>query len=143
VALSVVALLCLGGGAAVFVFYDKATRPDLSTPPLVTRKYLSAYLVDRDDVKAAGYQCGDPSGLTNVKALRDDIDSRQKAYNVSIAVSIDSVIEQSRSGDRAQLAVDLVLSTTTQGTPLRRVQHWQFTTRDEGGWRVCEGHEVT
>src|SRR5262245_17321122 len=53
VVLSVVALVCLGGSAAAFVFYDKATKPDLSTPTLVTRKYLDTYLVDREDAKAA------------------------------------------------------------------------------------------
>jgi len=143
VGLSVLALLCLGGGAAAFLFYDKATKPDLSTPALVTREYLSAYLVNRDDARATEFQCGDHSGLKNVRALRDDLDSRQKTYNVSINVSIDSVFEESRSGDEADLAVDIVLSTTSNGSQLRRVQRWQFTARDENGWRVCSGHEVT
>src|SRR5438067_2772103 len=57
VGLCFVALLCLGGVAVGFLFYDRATKPDLSTPSLVTRKYLSAYLVNRDDVAATQYQC--------------------------------------------------------------------------------------
>jgi hypothetical protein len=143
IGLSVLALLCLGGGSAAFLFYNKATKPDLSTPALVTRTYLSAYFVDRDDVKAGLYECRGASGLDHVRALRDDLDNRARTYNVSIAVSVDSVIETSRSKDQAEVAADIVLSTTSDGTPLRRVQHWQFTTRNDGGWRVCSGHEVT
>lgn len=140
---AVLALLCLGGAATAFLYYDRATTPDLGTPALVTREYLSAYLVDRDDAKAAPFRCGDASGLASVKGFRDDIDSRQKTYNVTITVSVESVIEASRSGTSAQVGADIVLLTTSDGSSLRRVQHWQFTTRDDGGWRVCEGHEVT
>jgi hypothetical protein len=143
IVLAIVALLCLGGGATAFVYYDRATQPDLRTPVVVTLEYLRAYLVDRDDVKAAEFQCGDGSGLKDVKALRDDIDSRQKTFNVAIVASIDSAVETSRSGSTANVSSDIVLSTTSDGTSLRRVQHWQFTTRNDGGWRVCDGHEVT
>lgn len=143
IALAVVGLLCLGGGATAFVYYDRATQPDLRTPVLVTLEYLRAYLVDRDDAKAAGFRCADDSGLKDVKAFRDDIDNRQKTFNVTITVSIDSADETSRSGSIAEVKSDLVLSTTSDGSSLRRVQHWEFTTRDDGGWRVCDGHEVT
>src|SRR5207248_11389626 len=40
VGLCFVALLCLGGVAVGYLFYDRATKPDLSTPEHVTRKYL-------------------------------------------------------------------------------------------------------
>src|SRR5947207_2815295 len=51
-----VALLCLGGVAAGFLYYHQATKPDLSTPEHVTRKYLEAYLIDRDEYKARDYR---------------------------------------------------------------------------------------
>jgi hypothetical protein len=143
IVLAVLTLLCLGGGATAFLYYDRATQPDLGTPALVTREYLSAYLVDRDDAKAPQFRCADESGLSDVKAFRDDIDSRQKTFNVAIVVSVESVIEKSRSGGTAVVGADIVLSTTSDGASLRRVQHWQFTTRNDGGWRVCDGHEVT
>src|SRR2546423_11431564 len=55
VGLCFVALLCLGGVAVGFLFYDRATKPDLSTPEHVTRRYLEAFLVDRDDYAAKQY----------------------------------------------------------------------------------------
>jgi hypothetical protein len=143
VALAVVALLCLGGAGAAFVFYDKATQPDRGTPVGVTLEYLRAYLVDRDDARAAQYQCSDTAGLKDVKAFRDDVDNREKTYNVTITTAIDGVFETARSGSTATTKADLVLRTTIQGQEQRAVEHWQFTTRDEDGWRVCEGHEVT
>src|SRR5947208_1657579 len=75
-----VALLCLGGVAAGFLYYHQATKPDLSTPEHVTRKYLEAYLIDRDEYKARDYRCADDSGLTELQAFRADIDDRQKKY---------------------------------------------------------------
>jgi hypothetical protein len=142
VGLCFVALLGLGGVAVGFLFYDRATKPDLSTPSLVTRKYLSAYLVNRDDAAAAQYQCEDTSGLEPMRAFRADLDDREKKYNLNISVSVDSVRETSRSGDQAEVAADTVVSAVDAGTQLSRVQHWAITTRNESGWRVCAAHEV-
>jgi hypothetical protein len=143
VTLAVVALLCLGGVGAAFVFYDKATKPDLRTPVVVTLGYLRAYLVDRDDVKAAEFQCGDGSGLKDVRALRNDVDSREKTYNVKIVVSVDGAFETSRSGRAAGTSADLVLTTMVEGQPQRAVEHWVFALQeDDGGWHICSGNEV-
>src|SRR5438270_6779317 len=122
VGLCFAALLALGGVAVGFLYYDRATKPDLSTPSLVTRKYLTAYLVDRDDTGAAQYRCADSSDLEPLRAFRADLDERQQKYNLAIAVSIDSVRETSRSGDQAELAADTVLSAVDAGTRLNRVQ---------------------
>src|SRR5438045_9644808 len=85
-----VALLCLGGVAVGYLFYDRATKPDLSTPEHVTRKYLEAYLVDRDEYAAKQYQCSDDSGLAEIRALRSDIDGREQKYGVKFSYSVDS-----------------------------------------------------
>jgi len=142
VGLCFVALLGLGAVAVGFLFYDRTTKPDLSTPALVTRKYLAAYLVDRDDAGAAQYQCSDSSGLASMRALRSDLDDRQKRYNIAITVSVDSVREASRSGNSAEVAADIVLSAVDTGDQLTRVQHWLITARNDGGWRVCSAHET-
>lgn len=141
VVFSIITLLCLGGGAALFVYYDKATAPDLSSPALVTRKYLAAYLLDRDDVKAAQFRCADDGGLADVRALRSDIDSRQTTYKIKITVSIDSVTETSRSDTTATTTADIVLSTVIDGKSQSAVEHWVFSLKDGGGWLVCSGHE--
>ena len=93
VALCLVALLVLGGVAVGFLFYDRATKPDLSSPEHVTRKYLEAYLIDRDDYTTRIYQCSDTSGLSQIRAFRDDLDQREKAHSISISVTLKSVRE--------------------------------------------------
>src|SRR5438094_5141435 len=142
VGLCVAALVGLGGVAVGFLFYDRAPRPDLSTPEHVTRKYLEAYLVDRDDYSARQYQCTDDSGLAEIRALRSDIDNRERKYGVRFSYSVDSATKMQESGPDAQVAVDLVLSTVLQGQPKREVEHWHFNTHNEGGWRVCRAHET-
>jgi hypothetical protein len=141
--LAMIGLLCLGSVGAAFLLYDRATKPDLGTPALVTRNYLTAFLVGRDDVRAAQYRCSDAPGLAAVTAVRKDDDDREKKYNVVITVSVDSVREISRSGNDAQVAVVLTFGTTIDGTPQQEIEHWEFTTHNDGGWRVCSGHEVT
>jgi hypothetical protein len=143
VALSVIALLCLGGIGTAFILYDKGTQPDLRTPVVVIQQFLTAYLVNRDDAKAAQFECSDASGLEPVRSVRKDDDQRERENNVAITVAVDSVREISRSGKDAQVAVDLVFATTINGTPQRDLEHWEFTTRNDSGWRVCSGHEVT
>jgi hypothetical protein len=143
IAVCLVALLCLGGVAAGFLYYHQATKPDLSSPVLVTHSYLSAYLIDRDDRGAQEYQCSDDSGLSEIRALRDDIDNRQRKYGVAYTFSVEGVNEVERQGDQARLRVDLVLATVSQGQPLREVEHWDFTARNQDGWHVCGAHEVT
>jgi nitrate reductase NapE component len=137
------ALLCLGVVGAGFLFYNQATKPDLSSPAIVTQKYLSAYLLNRDDRGAAQYLCSDVSGLAEIRALRDDLDARQKTYGVTISASVDAIRETDRLDNTATVLVDLVLSTVLDGEPQRAVQHWQFNVRNQSGWRVCGAHHLT
>ncbi len=142
VGLCFVALLGLGAVAVGFLFYDRTTKPDLSTPEHVTRKYLEAYLIDRDDYAAKQYQCPDDSGLSEIRALRSDIDTRQNKYGVRFTFSVDAATELDQPGPDARVAVDLVLSTVLQGQPKREVEHWEFNTQNDDGWRVCGAHET-
>ena len=140
--LAIVGLLCLGGAGAAFVFYDETTKPDLSTPAVVTRDFLTAYLVNRDDARAAAFQCADTSGMKDLRALRADIESREKTHHFSIRVSIESSIERSRAGDHAIVDVDLMLKAVIDGQPQSASEQWQFTTQNEDGWRVCGAHKT-
>jgi hypothetical protein len=143
VVLAVVGLLCLGGGATAFLYYDQATRPDLATPSVVTREYIRAYLIDRNDGKASEFVCKSTSGLNDVRALRDDLDKRAKENNLTIYVSIESSIEKSRSGDQANVIAEITLMSASEGTRLRRLETWSFDLKNDDGWRVCTAHEVT
>ena len=143
VGLCFVALLCLGGAGVGFLYYDRATKPDLSSPVVVTDKFLSVYLVDRDDRRAQDYQCSDVSGLAEIHALREDLDHREKAYRITISTSVDSIRESNRTNNDAEVSVDLALTTVLDGKPQRAVQQWLFSTHDDGGWRVCGAHKLT
>ena len=136
VGLCFVALLCLGGVAVGFLFYDQATKPDLSTPEIATHKFLSAYLI------ANQYRCSDASGLTELQALRDDIDARQRRYGVSITGSLDRVHEVERTASAAKVDVDLVFSAVIQGAPQKDLEHWEVSVSNESGWRVCGANEL-
>ncbi len=142
VGLCFAALLCLGAVAVGFLYYDRATKPDLSTPEHVTRKYLEAYLIDRDELKASKYRCSDASALDEIRALRADIDDRQRRFGATYSFSVDRVNEISKAGDEARMAVDLILSMVSEGQSIREVEHWEVTARNENGWRVCGAHET-
>jgi predicted lipid-binding transport protein (Tim44 family) len=143
VGLAVIVLLCLGGAGAAFVYYDRATKPDRRTPVLATQEFLTAYLANRDDVRAAEYQCADTSGLSEIKAFRDDINRRQKENGSTITILVNGVYELSRSGDNATVEAGLQLLTTIEGTEQTVSERWEFRTHNEDGWRVCAGHDVT
>lgn len=141
--LTVVALVLCGGGAAVgYLLYDRATAPNLTSPAAVVREYIQTYLNDRNDTRAALLVCKSGSQLSEVRALRTDVASREKTYGLSISIGTDSVQESSRSGKTAHVAAEIVLSTIDNGTSLRRVQSWDFIAVNDSGWRVCGAHQV-
>lgn len=138
----VVAALCASGSLVGYVLYDKATTVDRSTPELAVRQYAAAYLGQHDDARAAEFACTDQSGLTDVKNLRQSLDEREKSYNLTIYVNLDTVHEVSRSGNTAHVKVVIVLLTSDNGEQLRRVEDWDFTAQRHDGWRACGAHMV-
>jgi hypothetical protein len=143
VLVGVVAAVCASGSVVGYVLYDKATTPDRGTPTVAVFQYLAAYLDDRDDQRAAEFTCDGKPDIAEVKAARDDLISREKQYGITISVEVDGVFETSRSGKDAEVNAGIVLLAVVAGQPNRVVEHWDFQTRDTGGWRVCDGHEVT
>ena len=135
-------LLCFGGVASGFLFYHQATKPDLTTPEHVARKYLEAYLIDRDEYAVRQYECADTSGLKEIQALRADVDEREKKFGLAFTFSVARADEAERRGNDSVVAVDLVLSTSIQGEPKREVEHWQLKMHNDSGWRVCRTHET-
>jgi hypothetical protein len=107
------------------------------------RQYLNAYMSDRDPVRAAQFACGGNADIPAVKATRDDLVSREKQYSVSIHASVDTVLITNQNGRDADVSAHLVLTTAIQGSSQRAVEQWTFRLHDDGGWRVCDGHEVS
>lgn len=139
VGLLVVGVGFVGALGYGFLLYDRVTRPDRSAPDVSVDNYLRALLVDRDDGRAALFSCRDAAGLAEIRALRDDIEAREKRFNVTITVSwgVLTVIPQDR---RASVTTN-IRRTVGDGEE-RDIQSWQFSVVDDNGWRVCGANRV-
>ena len=135
--------LCAGGSLAAYLWYDRSTAPDLGTPTIAVRQYVTAYLGDRDSSRAALFACGGNPDLPDVKAVREDLVSREKQYSVSIHASADTIRVTTQTSDDAEVSAHLVLATVVQGSSQRAVEQWVFKVHNDHGWRVCDGHEVS
>ncbi len=138
----VAGILVLAGGIGAATWgllaYQQVTKIDRSNPKVVTDEYLRATLVRKDTAGADLYACDDQSGLSSIKALRADLDQREKTFGVSIVVSWGAY-----SGSGADLSTDLTIAALKNGTEeSSSVERWKFTLQDNGGWRVCSAERV-
>lgn len=138
---AVLTALVLGGIVGGYVLYDRATTPDRSAPDVVVDNYLRAYLVDRSDIRADVFVCGDGASLAELRALREDLAAREARFAVPISVSWGSLAVQ-REGDEAVVELELVISAYVDGVSYSDPQPWRFTTRLGEDWRVCAGARV-
>ncbi len=119
-------LLVAGTGTAL-VLYTQHDDTDRSTPTVVTYQFLRAALVDKDDGKVEQLTCAQWT-KDRTEAIRGGLDGA--SYTGS------TVIQQSNSGDRAEVTADLTLKYAGEALP-SGVQHWRLDLVDDGGWRVC------
>ncbi|MBQ1018293.1 hypothetical protein KBX71_10515 [Micromonospora sp. D93] len=134
----VLALLCLGGIATAYVWYDRASKPDRSTPDVVVDNYLRAFLVDRNDTRADLFTCESGADLQTLGALRTDLLAREQRFGTTITVSWGALAVQ-KQGDVAAVKVTLIISARIDGMNQSDRQPWQFETRLADGWQVCGG----
>lgn len=136
----VLTLLCLGGVGVGINLYDEATAIDRENPDVAVSNYLRAYLVDRDDEKAALFTCAADQGLEPMRAFRQDIEMRERSFDITIAVVWGPMtINEVGSGREVSTEV-----TRSIAGAERSVQTWKFTLVDEnGGWRVCGAQRVS
>lgn len=138
--LGIVALLCLGGVGVFVSLYDSATAINRSAPDAVVDNFLGAYLVNRDDQEASLYTCKTGADLSQLKAFRDDIVTRETKFSVGIMVSWTS-FTVATNGDHGTVTTDLTKA-TADGTE-RITKPWQFTVVDQDGWRVCGAKQLS
>jgi hypothetical protein len=96
--------------------------------------------VDRNDTRAALYECAESAGLNDIRALRSDIEAREQRFSVSIRVSWGSLSVE-ESAESARVTTDI--RRTIPGASARDVQTWQFELVGEEGWRVCRAKLVS
>ncbi len=140
----VVALFCLGGAGVVFVLYDQETRIDREEPDQVVSSYLRAAVVNRDETAAGLLTCDDSPNLAQINALRDEINRREEAFDVSVVVSWGSLTRSPVGEREEQIRTELTIAGQANGqTRSRRNEQWTFRVVDQDGWRVCGASKVS
>ncbi|MBO4204984.1 hypothetical protein [Micromonospora echinofusca] len=134
----VLALLCVGGTAVGYVLYDRATAPDRSSPDVVVDNFLRAYLVDRNDTRAALFRCAEPTGLIDLQNFRNDLQEREEKFKTQFRVTWGS-LQVLKHGKAAEVKVHLQISTLVDGISQTDRQPWRFETVLADDWRVCAG----
>ncbi|SCL39996.1 hypothetical protein GA0074692_5558 [Micromonospora pallida] len=135
-------VLCLSGAVTAYILYDRASAPDRSAPDVAVVNYLRAFLIDRNDARADLFTCGKGSeGLAELRALRTDLESREKRFGTSFSTKWGGLAVQ-ENGEQATVNVDLTISAFVDGISQSDRQSWQFSTRVEGDWRVCSAAKV-
>lgn len=134
-------LVAAGGIGAVswgLLAYNEVTKIDRSNPKVVTDEYLRATLIRKDKVGADLYACEDQSGLASIKALRDELDQRERDFGVTIIVSWGAY-----AGSGGGLTTEMTIVAHKNGVEeSSNSERWRFTLIDENGWRVCGAEKV-
>src|SRR6478735_6383383 len=74
----------IGAAGWGLLAYNEVTKIDRSEPEVVTDEFLRAVLVRKDDAGRDLYACSDQSRLEPIKALRRDLDRRERDFGVVI-----------------------------------------------------------
>src|SRR5690606_6577135 len=137
-ALIAVGVVAVATPVYVFVWYDRATRPDLSQPDLVASSYLRALLVERDDPRANLFVCEDPD-LGAIRTLRDEIERRERDFGVTVRVSLGALAHTRPATVRGTVHTDVTITGVSSGTAVRseRTETWRLDLVEDDGWRVC------
>jgi hypothetical protein len=142
VALSVVAVACVGALGTGFFVYRKVSEPDRSTPGVVVRQYLQATFDDRNETKAARFTCGKPAEITQVQQALADVVSREKRFDVHITVGWENFTTKVGT-DRATVTNRVKIAVPeAAGQSSESFQQWNFELRQRSGWRVCDAQRI-
>ncbi|MEV4514991.1 hypothetical protein AB0K00_39275 [Dactylosporangium sp. NPDC049525] len=141
--LAVVAVgLCLGGSITAYVLYDKATRPERSSPSATLQQYVSARFERRDAIRAHVFECSSPQ-LQSVSEALAEIEELERKYGISVSTSL-SDLEVNNSDTTADIRANVNTVIPEQnGQDSIRVQKWTFHLVKEDGWRVCSAERAT
>ena len=135
--LVIVAAATAGAAGVAFFAYDRATRIDRSDPDLVVTNYLRALLNERDETRAALYVCSDASGLAEITALREHIESQERELGVVMSVSLED-LRREESGQRVvNVGISIRRAAVIDGIRQSVADRWRFKVVNESGWRVC------
>ncbi|MDG9673316.1 hypothetical protein QCZ28_04775 [Micromonospora sp. DH14] len=141
VAAGVLALLCLGGIATAYVWYDRASTPDRSTPDVTVINYLQATLVSRDSNRAKLFTCD--GAVSSVDEFAVDVARREQELGVSFSINIEDVAVVEAAAAEASVIAVIRRSAAIDGIHQSLTDTWRFDLQDREGWRVCAGSRVS
>jgi hypothetical protein len=138
VLVGVLSLLCFGGLGYAFSVYNRATKPNRSSPDVVVDNYLQAVLVDRSAASASKYSCpGAAAQLKPFIQFRDGFVSREAGLGGQVSFSW-GPLHLNRDSDGTTVAVEITVDTSGGSTLAGRSLHeWSFTAVEDDEWFVC------
>ncbi|MFC0007946.1 hypothetical protein [Micromonospora siamensis] len=137
----VLALLLVGGAVTAFVLYDRATAPDRSAPDVVVASYIQAFLIDKNDTKAAQFVCDAKADLAAVEDLRHEVEQREAKFKVVVRINWGPLVS-TKTEDGESVATTLTIAGFADGQPRSsRREDWTFdVVKEEDEWRLCGAH---
>jgi hypothetical protein len=126
-------------GVGALRTYHEVTKIDRGVPTVVVREYVDAVLVRRDANRASLFSCRDSHDLAPLWALSDQLIKEERDSGVTTQV-VPSRLSESEGG--RQVTADIKLNQGSGVHVDRRTQTWQFTVKDEDGWRVCGATQI-
>jgi hypothetical protein len=139
IAAIVIALGGVGVATTGLFVYNEATKIERGDPEVVTDEYLRAALVRKDEVGSELYTCADDGKLEPIRALRRELDQREKDFDVTVLVSWGAY---DRQGDKLVAKLD-ISGRKGNAVTSKRTETWKFTVVEEDGWRVCGAERVS
>jgi hypothetical protein len=135
---AVVVAAGIGVGSWALIGYNELTRIDRSEPEVVTDEFLRAALVRKDAAGTDLYVCSDQSGIEPIKALRRDLDRRERDFGVVIEATWGAY---DREGDSLTTEVTIT-ARKNNAVESKNDERWRFTLVNDGGWRVCGAERI-
>jgi hypothetical protein len=134
--------VCLGGSITAYVWYDKATQPDRSTPEGVLEQYVDAKFSSRDNVRAKLFECSS-SDLADIETALADVKERETRFSIRITVkpvSYDVHVTDEQADVRVTLKV---LVPEGDGRETLSLQEWQFSLKHDRSWLICDAKRLS
>jgi hypothetical protein len=119
------AVFVLAAGGVGFLFYNRATEIDRSTPTVAVHQFLRAAFFDKDDDRVKLFTCRQ---WTNERTS-----GVQQRFDPEVKVTWEDVVVQSRQGHQAVVTARMRLVFQS----FVDFQDWRFEVVEENGWRVC------
>jgi flagellar basal body-associated protein FliL len=134
IVLSVVLVLCLGGGVGAYFLLNRVSGTGQSTPEAAVDGFLKAVLEDKNPAHANDFVCQQSRDTPAITKKIDEYRTAQQKYKDAKFTWAPPTV-QSQNDKTATLTTTVKLSTDDDRTAESKLK---FVTVKESGWWVCE-----